>query len=160
MGSVGVQSQGSGHRRKRATTNNGASLIDPDAEMERMGKAGVRAFTWNNAEYPSALKEIYDPPSVKYLKGAFTERDAHGVAVIGTRRATAYGREACAALVKDLAIAGITIISGLAKGIDGIAHRTPIEAGGRTIAVLGSGLDVVYTAGHRSLAQKISGPGY
>ena len=93
MGSVGVQSQGSGHRRKRATTNNGASLIDPDAEMERMGKAGVRAFTWNNAEYPSALKEIYDPPSVKYLKGAFTERDAHGVAVIGTRRATAYGRE-------------------------------------------------------------------
>ena len=128
--------------------------------MERMGKAGVRACTWNNAEYPSALKEIYDPPSVKYLKGAFTERDAHGVAVIGTRRATAYGREACAALVKDLAIAGITIISGLAKGIDGIAHRKTIEAGGRTIAVLGSGLDVVYTAGHRSLAQKISGPGY
>ena len=94
-----------------------------------------------------------------YLKGAFTERDAHGVAVIGTRRATAYGREACAALVKDLAIAGITIIRGLAKDIDGIAHRTTIEAVGRTIAVLGSGLDVVYPAGHRALAQKISETG-
>ena len=134
-------------------------LIDPDAEMERMEKAGVRAFTWNDSEYPSALKEIYDPPPIIYLKGAFTARDAHGVAVIGTRRATAYGREACAALVKDLAIAGITIISGLAKGIDGIAHRTTIEAGGRTIAVMGSGLDIIYPADHRALAQKISETG-
>ena len=134
-------------------------LIDPDSEMERMDKAGIRAFNWNHPEYPPALKEIYDPPPVLYLKGAFAERDAHGVAVIGTRRATAYGREACAALVKDLAAAGITIISGLAKGIDGIAHRTTLEGGGRTIAVMGSGLDVVYPADHRALAQKISETG-
>jgi len=134
-------------------------LIDPDSEMERMDKAGVRAFNWNHPEYPPALKEIYDPPPVLYLKGAFAERDAHGVAVIGTRRATAYGREACAALVKDLVAAGITIISGLAKGIDGIAHRTTLDAGGRTIAVMGSGIDVVYPADHRALAQKISETG-
>jgi DNA processing protein len=134
-------------------------LIDPDAKMERMEKAVVRALTWNDSEYPSALKELYDPPPVLYLKGTFMEHDAHGVAVIGTRRATAYGREACAALVKDLASAGITIISGLAKGIDGIAHRTTLEAGGRTIAVMGSGIDVVYPSDHRALAQRISETG-
>ena len=134
-------------------------LIDPDAEMERLEVAGVRAITWHDSEYPPVLKEIYDPPPVLFLKGGFVESDAYGVAVVGTRRATAYGREACAAIVKDLASAGITIISGLARGIDGIAHTTTLEAGGRTIAVMGSGMDVVYPADHRKLAQRISETG-
>ena len=133
--------------------------IDPDGEMEQLDKAGVKAITWHNDEYPAALKEIYDPPPVLFYKGGFTPEDVCGVAVVGTRRASAYGREACAALVRDLATAGVTIVSGLARGIDGIAHNSALEAGGRTIAVMGAGVDVIYPSDHKQLAQRIAETG-
>ena len=130
--------------------------LDPDAEMARLDTHGVRPITWDDPDYPPLLKEIYDPPPVLFLKGRLLPEDQRAVAVVGTRRATAYGREACVALVGDLARSGVTIVSGLARGIDGIAHRTALEAGGRTIAVMGSGLDIVYPAEHRALAQQVA----
>ena len=133
--------------------------MDPDREMEQLERAGVRVISWHDDAYPAALKEIYDPPPVLFHKGGFTPEDACGVAVVGTRRASAYGREACAYLVRDLAAAGVTIISGLARGIDAIAHTTALEAGGRTIAVMGTGIDVIYPAEHKQLAQRVADTG-
>ena len=133
--------------------------LDPDTAMAQMNDHGVRAVTWHDPEYPSPLKETYDPPPVLFLKGRLLPQDQRAVAVVGTRRATAYGREACATLVGDLARSGVTIVSGLALGIDGVSHRVAIEAGGRTIAVLGSGLDVIYPAEHRPLAQQVAQAG-
>ena len=133
--------------------------IDPDREMELLERAGVRAVSWHDDEYPAALKEIYDPPPVLYYKGAFAPEDACGVAVVGTRRASAYGREACASLVRDLAAAGVTIVSGLARGVDAIAHTTALESGGRTIAVMGTGVDVIYPADHKQLAARVAETG-
>ena len=134
-------------------------LVDPDGEMARLERAGVRAINWNDAEYPDMLKEIFDPPPVLFLKGSLEEGDRRAVAVVGTRRVTAYGREACATLVRELARAGVTIVSGLARGIDGIAHRAALDAGGRTVAIMGSGVDVVYPPEHAALAQQAAESG-
>ena len=133
--------------------------IDPDHEMELIEQAGVRALSWHDSDYPAALKEIYDPPPVLFCKGGFAPEDVCGVAVVGTRRASAYGREACHTLVRDLAAAGVTVISGLARGIDAIAHTTALDAGGRTIAVMGTGVDVTYPADHKQLAERIAESG-
>ncbi len=130
--------------------------IDPDDEMEQMEKLNVRAINWNGDEYPPRLKEIYDPPPVLYVSGSILPEDERSVAVVGTRKATAYGREVTYRLVSDLARNQITIVSGLARGIDGIAHRATLEGGGRTIAVLGSGVNVIYPREHTDLAQQIS----
>ena len=108
--------------------------FSPDAEMEKLHRASVRAIAWNDSEYPWRLKEIPDPPPVLYVKGAFQPEDERAVAVVGTRGPTTYGREAASVLTADLARNGITIISGLARGIDGIAHRAALDNGGRTIA--------------------------
>ena len=130
--------------------------MDPDNEMEQLERAGVRAISWHDETYPAVLKEIYDPPPVLFYKGDFTPEDACGVAVVGTRRASAYGREACTQLVRDLAAAGVTIISGLARGIDATAHSTALETDGRTIAVMGTGVDMVYPPEHKRLAARIA----
>ena len=142
---------------QQVTTRRGA--VDPDGEMELLERAGVRAVSWHDDEYPAALKEIYDPPPVLYYKGAFAPEDTCGVAVVGTRRASAYGREACAYLVRDLAAAGVTVVSGLARGVDAIAHTTALDSGGRTIAVMGTGVDVIYPADHKQLAARIAETG-
>ena len=130
------------------------SRISPDQEIERLTKAGVEAVNWHHPDYPPRLKEIPDPPPVLYYKGTLLPSDERSVAVVGTRGPTTYGREAAAALVADLAKIGITIISGLARGIDGIAHRTALDNGGRTIAVLANGLDTVYPREHTQLFQR------
>jgi DNA processing protein len=134
-------------------------LVDPDDEMAKLERAGVRAITWHDAEYPDTLKEIFNPPPVLFLKGVIEDGDRRAVAVVGTRRTTAYGREACATLVRELAWAGVTIVSGLARGIDGIAHRAALDAGGRTVAIMGSGVDVVYPPEHAALAQQAAESG-
>jgi DNA processing protein len=100
------------------------------------------------------LKEIHDPPPVLYYKGTLLPSDERAVAVVGTRSPTSYGREAAASLAGDLARNGITIVSGLARGIDGIAHRAALDNGGRTIAVLANGLDIVYPREHTGLFQQ------
>jgi DNA processing protein len=129
--------------------------IDPDAEMRRLEDAGVSAFTWHDAEYPPRLKEIYDLPPVLYVRGELLPQDERSVAVVGTRKPSAYGREAAYRMTYDLARASVTIVSGLARGIDAIAHRAALEAGQRTIAVVASGVDIVYPAEHASLAAQI-----
>jgi len=130
-------------------------LISPDEEAERLEREGILPLNWHDARYPARLKEIYDPPPVLYVRGELLPEDERSVAVVGTRRATAYGREATAAIVGDLARNGVTIVSGLARGIDGVAHRAALEAGGRTIGVLASGLDIIYPREHAGLARQI-----
>lgn len=129
--------------------------ISPDRELEKLKKHNVRMFTWNDAQYPQKLKEIYDFPPVLYVRGNLTSDDEWSVAVVGSRRATAYGREVTKRIVTDLARNKVTIISGLARGIDTVAHRTALDMGGRTIAVFGCGLDMVYPAENMKLAQEI-----
>ncbi|MBU0704698.1 MAG: DNA-processing protein DprA [Chloroflexi bacterium] len=128
---------------------------DLDQALEQIAAAGARTLTWESPDYPRLLHEIPDPPPVLYVKGTLTEEDAWAVAVVGTRRASVYGREVTRRLVSALARSGITIVSGLARGIDSEAHRAALEAGGRTVAVLGCGIDQVYPPEHRKLAQEI-----
>jgi DNA processing protein len=106
------------------------SRISPDAEMEKLHRAGVKAINWHHADYPPRLKEISDLPPVLYYKGDLRPSDERAVAVVGTRNPTAYGREAAAQLTADLARAGITIGSGMALGIDGVAHRAALDKEG------------------------------
>jgi len=133
--------------------------ISPDEEMERLARHGVKAFTWNDTHYPKRLKEIYDLPPVLYVRGELKEADEWALAVVGTRRPTPYGRQAAEELTYELAHNNITIVSGLARGIDAIAHRAALDAGGRTIGVLACGLDIVYPPEHSSLALEIAARG-
>ena len=133
--------------------------ISPDEELARLEKAGVRALGWRDPEYPARLKEIDSPPPALYVKGRLLPEDEGSVAVVGTRRPTGYGKEAAETLAGDLARCGITIVSGLALGIDGIAHRAALAAAGRTIAVVASGLDIVYPKEHAGLARQIEEQG-
>jgi DNA processing protein len=129
--------------------------FDLDKEMQRLAQAGVRALTWESEEYPERLREVDDSPPVLYVLGEFGEADGWAVGVVGTRRSTSYGREVAARICGELAEAGVTIVSGLARGIDSVAHSSALEAGGRTVAVLGSGLDVIYPYENRGLVREI-----
>lgn len=132
---------------------------DPQAVLARLERQGVRLLTIDDADYPQLLREVHDPPPVLYIKGELLASDRWAVAVVGTRRVTSYGRQVVERLVAELARAGLTIVSGLARGVDGVAHRVALEAGGRTIAVLGSGLDRIYPAEHSALARDIAASG-
>jgi DNA processing protein len=132
---------------------------DPEAEQRRLERLGVSVLTLGDAEYPDRLREIADAPPVLYLRGALAVADAWAVAVVGTRRATAYGRHVTEKLVGDLARAGVTVVSGLARGIDTVAHKAALAAGGRTLAVLGSGLDRLYPEENARLAEGIAEQG-
>ncbi len=129
--------------------------VDLDAEMRRIEKLAVTVLTWDDPDYPSLLKQIADPPFVLYVRGELLPRDEWAVAVVGTRSASIYGKEVSRKLSSGMASAGVTIVSGLALGIDTQAHRAAIDADGRTIAVLGSGVDVIYPSSNRQLAEKI-----
>lgn len=129
--------------------------LDLDAEMARLETAGVDVVTWSSPDYPERLRHIYHAPPVLYLRGELKQADEWAVAVVGTRKASAYGREAARHVASELARAGVTVVSGLARGIDSVAHRAALEAGGRTVAVLGNGVDVAYPAENRRLMQHI-----
>ena len=131
------------------------SEISPEAEIEHLARHHVRALTWNDAAYPAKLKEIYDLPPVLYVRGELTDADEWAVAIVGTRRATPYGRQAVEQFAGDLVRNQVTVVSGLARGIDAVAHRTALSAGGRTIAVMACGLDMVYPPEHGKLALEI-----
>ncbi len=131
------------------------SELDLVAELERVHRLGVTVLTWDSPDYPSLLRNIPDPPPVLYVQGELLSRDEWALAVVGTRRASVYGREATRSLVGGLAAGGVTIVSGLAQGIDTHAHQTALDAGGRTIAVLGHGIDIIYPAQNRELARRI-----
>ncbi len=133
--------------------------LDLDAELERAERAEVRLISRDDAEYPAGLAQIPAAPSLLYVKGRLDGVDAWSVAVVGTRSPTTYGKEATRRLVGELAGAGVTIVSGLAIGIDAAAHMAALEAGGRSIAVLPCGLDMVYPQRHAELAAQIAGAG-
>ncbi|MBI4833830.1 MAG: DNA-protecting protein DprA [Planctomycetes bacterium] len=125
-------------------------------ELEEARKAGVKIITYLDDEYPQNLKTICDYPLVLYVKGELKESDTLSVAVIGSRRASLYGRRQSEQLSYDLAIRGICVVSGLARGIDTHAHMGAVRAKGRTIAVLGSGINNLYPAENKKLAEKIT----
>ncbi len=131
------------------------SKLSLEAEMEKLERYGVKVFCHHDSEYPSRLKEIYDYPPILYVRGSLLPEDEWCLAVVGTRRATVYGRQVAEELVADLARSKITIVSGLARGIDSVAHQSALEAGGRSIAVFGCGLDVVYPSENATLARKV-----
>jgi len=135
------------------------SVVNLDEYIAQTAKQGIRILTWNDPEYPSHLYEIDQPPPVLYLRGEVTPEDAWAVAIVGTRSVTPYGRQVTEELATVLAQNGVTIVSGLARGVDGIAHRAALKAGGRTLAVLGSGLDKIYPPEHRALAEQIAAQG-
>ena len=129
--------------------------ISVDAEMEKLEHHKVNVLICEDPTYPSRLKEIYDYPPVLYVRGNLPAEDEPCLAVVGTRRPTVYGRQVTEEMVTDLARSSITIISGLARGIDSVAHRAALDAGGKTVAVFGSGLDIVYPGENAKLAQAI-----
>jgi DNA processing protein len=129
--------------------------IAPDEEMEGLKKYKIKVLACDSPAYPQILKEIYDYPPVLYIRGNLLREDECCLAVVGTRRATVYGRQVTEEIVTDLARNGITIVSGLARGIDSIAHRAALEAGARTMAVFACGLDIVYPAENAKLAREI-----
>jgi DNA processing protein len=129
--------------------------LNLERELERLAQQGVQVLTWEDAGYPRLLKEIHAPPPLLYVKGQLSPADDLAVAIVGTRRATVYGKEVTARLAGDLARNRVTVVSGLAKGIDALAHRATLDAGGRTIAVLGSGMDIIYPPEHARLARDI-----
>jgi len=133
--------------------------IDPDSETEALETAGIDVICLRSPEYPARLAEIYDPPPVLYIRGKLEPGDERSVAVVGTRASSGYGLEMATRLAGGLAANGVTVVSGLAVGIDAAAHRASLDAGGRTIAGVGSGLDQVYPAKHADLARKIAESG-
>jgi DNA processing protein len=135
--------------------SNWESTIDLPAELQRIGDFGATVLTQRSALYPRALSEIHAPPIVLYVLGELLDRDHHAIGVIGARRTTHYGSEAAKKLAYQLAYAGLTVISGLARGIDTAAHQGALAAKGRTIAVIGSGLARLYPPENGPLAEKI-----
>ena len=133
----------------------GRAAIEPEAEMERLEVAGIRPLTWDDPGYPAILREIDDAPPLIHVRGEIREADALSVAVVGTRKPTPYGKQAAEELAHQLSANGVCIVSGLARGIDGIAHRAALAAGGRTLAVLACGLDITYPPEHKRLAEEI-----
>ncbi len=130
-----------------------ASLED---EVNRLEKINARIITYWDDSYPKILRNIYFPPLILYTIGNLQESDLHNIAIVGTRKPTDYGKSTAAKFAKELAEQNVTIVSGLARGIDSIAHRSAIKAGGKTIAVIGSGLDVVYPPENRALFNDIT----
>lgn len=127
-----------------------------EAEIFSVKKLGGEILLLDDGIYPSLLREIYDPPIVLYVKGAWSDcLDRPCIGVVGSRRCSTYGQNAAIMLARDLAQRGITVVSGFARGIDAAAHRGALEAGGRTVAVLGTGIDEVYPRDHKKLAAEI-----
>ncbi len=133
--------------------------IDLDRELERLGKVKAAAITLEDDSYPPLLRDIYDPPPVLFIKGELVKADEKTIAIVGTRKASRYGLETARQLAQELAARGITIISGLADGIDTAAHTGALDAKGRTIAVFGCGVDVIFPSGNRTLAARIERSG-
>ncbi|HBQ38010.1 MAG TPA: DNA-protecting protein DprA [Candidatus Omnitrophica bacterium] len=125
-------------------------------ELSRARAAGCTIVTRVDETYPNVLRTIHDPPPALYRKGTWSEEDQPAVAIVGSRRASLYGQQTAQRLAYDLALRGVTIVSGLARGIDAAAHRGALQADGRTVAVLGSGLDQLYPPEHHALAEQVT----
>jgi DNA processing protein len=133
--------------------------IDLPAELARIRDFGAQVITSESAEYPRALREIYNPPIVLYVWGTLTERDQRAISVVGSRKTSHYGLECAKKLSYQIAYAGFTVVSGLARGIDTAAHQGALAANGRTVGVIGSGLMDLYPPENLALAEKIAASG-
>ena len=133
--------------------------FDLAGEWAKIEQAGVQVLTLLDDDYPVNLRQIDVPPPLLYVRGQLQPTDSWAIGVVGTRRASVYGREVALTLSRDLASNGITVVSGLAMGVDTVAHKAALDSGGRTIAVLGSGVDQIYPPENRGLAQVISDHG-
>lgn len=131
-------------------------IFDPEKELERCEKEGVRLLSVLDDAYPVNLKEIYDPPLVLYIKGDIASFHKAAVAIVGSRLSSVYGEEVARRFASKLAGWGLTVVSGLARGIDSAAHRGALEIKGRTVAVLGSGIDVVYPKENKALFDEVA----
>jgi DNA processing protein len=134
-----------------------SDLMDRAWDYLQRQKIGI--LTWEDAGYPRRLKEIDQPPPVLYIRGNLTDDDQWAVAIVGTRRITAYGRQIAEEIAGSLALNGITIVSGLARGADAVAHQAALNNRGRTLAILGNGVDRIYPPEHRRLAEQIMAQG-
>jgi DNA processing protein len=133
--------------------------VNLEALWEQIQASGIRVLTSVDEDYPARLKEIEQPPPVLFVRGEWLPEDEFAVAIVGTRRVTAYGRQVTEQLAEHLAGAGLTVVSGLARGVDAVAHTGALDAGGRTVAVLGCGVDKIYPPENRGLAERIMARG-
>ena len=138
-----------------ARMREGIAAADPEAEFQKAQDAGVRILIRGEPDYPIALSYLTDAPPVLYVKGTLVPEDAQAMAIVGMRKCSLYGQDQAERLAGGLARCGFTIVSGLARGIDSAAHRGAMDAGGRTIAVLGNGLATVYPPENRKLAEAV-----
>ena len=130
-----------------------------DKEIQRARAAGIKMIPFSAAAYPGSLRAIADPPPLLYVKGELRDNDSKAIAIVGSRSASDYGRRIARDLARGLASFGFTVVSGMARGIDGMAHESALQAGGRTLAVLGSGVDRAYPPEHEMLYRRISDSG-
>lgn len=145
-------------RRAVASIEETRRRINPAAELARLDHLGIAILTWEDELYPALLtplREISHAPPVLYLRGTLDPSDEWAVTIVGTRSVSAYGRQVTHQIASELAASGLTIVSGLARGVDAEAHQAALAAGGRTIAVLACGLDTIYPPEHRQLAAQI-----
>jgi DNA processing protein len=133
--------------------------IDLDAELRLLGRCGVRPVPLGYPGYPPPLAGLASAPPLLYFRGDWTDADAAAVGVVGSRSCTAYGKRVTEGIARGLVRAGFTVVSGLARGIDGVAHRAALDAGGRTVAVLAGGLSAIYPPEHADLANEVAGRG-
>ena len=134
-----------------------APLFNAEKEAELCFQKGIDFLLYSDSDYPASLKEISDPPLLLYKKGTLLENDRNAIAIVGTRHPSFYGRTQAKRFAQELAARGLTIVSGLARGIDQVAHDGALHVSyGRTIAVMGCGLDVIYPKEHENLFQRIS----
>lgn len=133
--------------------------VTPERELNLLAASGAHVVTWDDVSYPTLLRQIHNPPPCLWIKGDFAEEDALAIAIVGTRSPTVYGKDAAQAFSAQLAQRKFTIVSGMARGIDAVAHQAALTVGGRTFAVLGCGVDVVYPPEHHALAARIAASG-
>jgi DNA processing protein len=147
------------HRELIQSIANFNDWAEIDKEIQRARAAGIQMIPFSDAAYPGSLRAIADPPPLLYVKGELRDNDSKAIAIVGSRSASDYGRRIARDLARGLASFGFTVVSGMARGIDGMAHESALQAGGRTLAVLGSGVDRAYPPEHEMLYRRISDSG-
>lgn len=143
----------------RDVVDEARSLLDEQGTDAAAERVGARRLHRNSAEYPAAFDDLPNPPSELWIRGTMAVAELPAVAIVGTRNATSYGLRVTRALATACARAGVCVVSGLARGIDGAAHQAALDAGGRTVAVLGTGVDCYFPRGHRTLQERIAKDG-
>ncbi len=138
---------------------NALRTVDVDAEIQRLERFGVSLLALGAGAYPTLLASIADPPPLLYIRGELRQADANAVAIVGSRQCTPYGKRLTEKLAAGLVRAGFTVVSGLARGIDGAAHQGALDASGRTVAVLAGGLSSIYPPEHKELAAAVEASG-